>query len=476
MAKKAVLLDVLLSSLRNSSQAVLASGTIEFYDVGTSTAKDVYEDRDKNTSAGSTITLGTDGSLLNGTPIFLDGLYKMIVKTSAGATVATIDGVGDGHTEGAWIDATAYSDLDDAITAIGATETDLLITEQVSQTGNVTVPANVSLLITNGGSIDQGANTLTINGPIKAGPYRIFDGAGAVTLSSLALRPLPEWWNSTNIPSLANEATPSVKQSSLWLTGGTTTVTDFDDGFTGQVITVVSEHAITITNGTNIFLDGDLDFVMAATDTLSLICKADNKWYESSRSINTSTIPSLADNATPTIKLANRGAFLTGGTTTITDFDDGAENQVITIIAAHTVIITEGTNIFLKGSTNWTMLATDTLTLIQKSDGKWYEISRSQNRTEVESLNSDTAISLNTKTTLLDSSGGVRAWTLADGVEGQIKYLLCTVAGNNGVVTVATLYGGNTTLTFNAADEAVYMKFTNSEWNIISNVGSVAVA
>jgi len=89
------------------------------------------------------------------------------------------------------------------------------------------------------------------------------------------------------ITTLADDATPTVKGGPIFLTGGTTTITDFDDGKTGQVITVISEHAITITDGTNIFLNGSSNFVMAATDTLTLVCKADGLWYEKSRSDNT---------------------------------------------------------------------------------------------------------------------------------------------------------------------------------------------
>jgi hypothetical protein len=89
------------------------------------------------------------------------------------------------------------------------------------------------------------------------------------------------------ISTLADNATPSILGNDKWLTGGTTTITDFDDGVTGQVINIVSEHAITITDGTNIFLSGSVNWTMAATDTLTLICKADNKWYELARSDNT---------------------------------------------------------------------------------------------------------------------------------------------------------------------------------------------
>jgi len=85
---------------------------------------------------------------------------------------------------------------------------------------------------------------------------------------------------------LDNSGTPSVMDGRLHLTGGTTTITDFDHGNTGQVIIIVAEHTLTITDGTNIFLSGSTDWTMNATDTLTLVCKADNKWYELSRSDN----------------------------------------------------------------------------------------------------------------------------------------------------------------------------------------------
>jgi len=92
-------------------------------------------------------------------------------------------------------------------------------------------------------------------------------------------------------------------------------------------------------------------------------------------------IVTLADEATPSIliDLARHRYYLSGGTTTITDFDDGVTGHVITVIAEHSLDITDGTNIFLSGSANWSMTATDTLTLICKTDNKWYEISRGDN-------------------------------------------------------------------------------------------------
>jgi hypothetical protein len=89
-----------------------------------------------------------------------------------------------------------------------------------------------------------------------------------------------------DIGTLADDATPNVNGKSVWLTGGTTTITDFDAGATGQEITIIAEHSITITDGTNIFLSGSVNFDMTATDTLTLIQKADGKWYEVSRGDN----------------------------------------------------------------------------------------------------------------------------------------------------------------------------------------------
>lgn len=82
---------------------------------------------------------------------------------------------------------------------------------------------------------------------------------------------------------LRDEATPDVTNAhkhSYWVTGGTTTITNFLKGFHGQVITVVAEHSVTITDGTNIYLVKGANYDMTAKDSITLICKDDDKWYE----------------------------------------------------------------------------------------------------------------------------------------------------------------------------------------------------
>ena len=110
-----------------------------------------------------------------------------------------------------------------------------------------------------------------------------------INFQDITTTPTPIYRNRCVVPlqALANDATPSILGADKWKTGGTTTITDFDDGYEGQIITIVAEHSITITDGTNILLNGSANFDMVATDTLTLIQKADGKWYEIGRSDNT---------------------------------------------------------------------------------------------------------------------------------------------------------------------------------------------
>ena len=120
--------------------------------------------------------------------------------------------------------------------------------------------------------------------------HAYFDGAIVVegdNVPTFTPKPITEIETYGTIPAFTDtDATPSVALGTKFLTVGTTAITDFDDGIEGQTIIIIAESSITITDGTNIFLHGSANFVMAATDTLTLICKADNKWYELSRAVS----------------------------------------------------------------------------------------------------------------------------------------------------------------------------------------------
>lgn len=84
----------------------------------------------------------------------------------------------------------------------------------------------------------------------------------------------------------SGDATPSVIGGGVWRTAGTTTITNFADGTTGEIIIILAETSITITDGTSILLNGSVNFDMTADDTVTLIRKSDAKWYELSRGDN----------------------------------------------------------------------------------------------------------------------------------------------------------------------------------------------
>lgn len=94
--------------------------------------------------------------------------------------------------------------------------------------------------------------------------------------------------------------------------------------------------------------------------------------------IKQSTITTLADEGTPTV--LSKNLFKTGGTTTITDFDDGVVGQTIVVLAAHSLDITHNASIIkLNGAGNFSMTAGMTLTLTMFDDQVWVEVARSDN-------------------------------------------------------------------------------------------------
>ena len=83
------------------------------------------------------------------------------------------------------------------------------------------------------------------------------------------------------------------------------------------------------------------------------------------------------------------------------------------------------------------------------------------------------AIPITTLFSLVDSSGGVLALTLADGVAGQMKIVKCETAGNNAVITPENLADGST-LTLDAAGEIVVLVFDGTNWQIVYSTATLA--
>lgn len=82
-------IDFLFNQMRNGSIGSLAGGNINFYYAGTTTRKPVYLDRDMTQPVTTAYTLSADGTA----ELYGDGLYRIIVKSSAGVTIYDYDDV-----------------------------------------------------------------------------------------------------------------------------------------------------------------------------------------------------------------------------------------------------------------------------------------------------------------------------------------------------------------------------------------------
>lgn len=86
-----------------------------------------------------------------------------------------------------------------------------------------------------------------------------------------------------------------------------------------------------------------------------------------------------------------------------------------------------------------------------------------------ESLTSaDSAISTATSVSLVDSSGGATALSLAAGVNGQIKHIVCTTAGNDITVTPTATGGAYTNIVLSTAGQTVTLMYVNSAWYVVA--------
>ena len=65
---------------------------------------------------------------------------------------------------------------------------------------------------------------------------------------------------------------------------------------------------------------------------------------------------------------------------------------------------------------------------------------------------------------------GANALTFADGVEGQIKFLVMKTDGGDGTLT-PTNFASGSTITFNDVGDTAFLLFTNGNWQLISHFG-----
>ena len=89
-----------------------------------------------------------------------------------------------------------------------------------------------------------------------------------------------------------------------------------------------------------------------------------------------------------------------------------------------------------------------------------------------QSLSGPGAVNLTTAVTELTTTGA-DALTLADGTEGQLKFIVMIADGGDGTLTPTNLAGASTTITFNDVGDSAQLLFTNGEWYVVGQNGVV---
>ena len=200
--------------------AVVGSATI----ADLTASKPVFSDANKKLvstgtqpadQGGTGQTTYTDGQLLIGNTTgntlakaSLAGTANQITVTPGSGSItlsapqdlapASTPAFADIYLGGPMVDVRTYDTFILAITGIGATEATLLIPNEQAVADDVTVPANVTLKFLRGGSLAiSTTKTVTINGHVEAGLYKIFDltGTGVVAFGVSSVEAVyPEWW------------------------------------------------------------------------------------------------------------------------------------------------------------------------------------------------------------------------------------------------------------------------------------------
>ncbi len=137
--------------------------------------------------------------------------------------------------------------------------------------------------------------------------YKIIvkNAAGATKDTWTAIR-TPRSSRRATVTMTSGDVSPTIKESELFITAGTTAITDFDNGEVGDSFKVLAATSIVITHNSNISLRGEVSFSMVAGDTLTLEMWNDQVWEETARTYAKSfTKFKTADESLTSATLAN---------------------------------------------------------------------------------------------------------------------------------------------------------------------------
>lgn len=271
---------------------------------GAGTADDIEDLTIQGNSVRCTTTAltdpGTFGIFVGGgaseTVINISICGNTIRRANAGKQELGAGGIGVGYADNVAI--VGNSVMDSYVCGISIINpvTNLLVSENVIRTVSLATQSNGVYIAsssagTSGRIIDNIIHSVT-DGVRASGacPNLLIDRNQFISVTSEITNVGNCLWNS-RIPYTAGDTTPSVKHGGKVTTmvianSGATSITNFDDGFSGQVLVCrFNDSNTTITRGTNMKLAASTNFTSADRSILTLI-NDDGVWYEISRVTN----------------------------------------------------------------------------------------------------------------------------------------------------------------------------------------------
>ena len=85
-----------------------------------------------------------------------------------------------------------------------------------------------------------------------------------------------------------------------------------------------------------------------------------------------------------------------------------------------------------------------------------------------------TAVTLTESTTLVNATSGAAPVTVADGADGQVKFIINkSTSGSNAVTITPASFVSGSTVNIDAPGRSVILFFKDSKWNVIGGNGHV---